>query len=540
MRGRIRSAPALLSKFTLAQGARRGRTRMGHSGRTDEPAGSGGAVLTRRDLLELAGLAFATTAIPPVAAFAEAVGSQDEAALGVSPVMDKLSRYMSEACERALPDDVLEKAKHHIVDTLAAMISGSEIRPGHAAIEFVRAYGGKEVATVVASNIVCGPIEAALANGVLAHADETDDSHGPSRSHPGVSVVPAALAAGEQFGISGKHFLRAVTLGYDVGTRVTMSMGGPGYQVATHRSTHGTVAAFGAGAAAGCAAGLGAQQMRLLLDYSAQQTSGMGAWSRDTEHMEKAFLFGGKPAAGGVTAAMLIRSGWTGVDDIFSGPDNFFQALAPRENGVVKADPTQLVEKLGERYEITRTNIKKWTVGSPIQAPLDALAGFFNRRSFTADDVQKVVVRIASDEANTVSNRDMPDICMQHMIALMLLDKTATFRSAHDKAHMKDPDVLRQRAKVQVVADPRIDARRPRREAIVEVTLADGTQMSEWVRDVRGTAENPMPREEVVRKARDLIAPVLGGATCATLIDKLLALENVKDIRELRPVLQRS
>ena len=268
---------------------------MGHSGRTEEPEGSDGAVLTRRDLLELAGLAFATTAIPPVAAFAEAVGSQDEAALGVSPVMDKLSRYMSEACERGLPDEVVEKAKHHIVDTLAAMISGSEIRPGHAAIEFVRAYGGKEVATVVASNIVCGPIEAALANGVLAHADETDDSHGPSRSHPGVSVVPAALAVGEQFGISGKHFLRAATLGYDVGTRVMMCMGGPGYQAATHRSTHGTVATFGAGAAAGCAAGLRAQQMRLLLDYSAQQTSGIGAWSRDAEHMEKAFLFGGKP-----------------------------------------------------------------------------------------------------------------------------------------------------------------------------------------------------------------------------------------------------
>src|SRR5207249_11267938 len=75
---------------------------------------------------------------------------------------------------------------------------------------------------------------------------------------------------------------------YDIGTRVTMSMGGPGYQVATHRSTHGTVAAFAAGAAAGCAAGLEAQQMRLLLDYSAQQTSGIGAWSRDAEHMEKA------------------------------------------------------------------------------------------------------------------------------------------------------------------------------------------------------------------------------------------------------------
>src|SRR5207253_875235 len=112
----------------------------------------------------------------------------------------------------------------------------------------------------------------------------------------------------------------------------------------------------------------------------------------------------------------------------------------------------------------------------------------FRKRSFTADEVQKVVVHIASDEANTVSNREMPDICLQHMIAVMLLDKTVTFASAHDKARMQDPTVLRQRAKVDVVADPRIDARRPRREAIVEFTLADGTQLTEWVRDVRGTA----------------------------------------------------
>src|SRR5467141_3993319 len=512
---------------------------MEQGGHKDEPAGNGGPVLTRRNMLGLAGLTFATTIIPPEFLATKAAASEDEAAQGVSPVMDKLSRYMSEASERALPDEVVEKAKHHILDTLAAMISGSEIRPGRAAIEFVRAYGGKEIATVVASNIVCGPIEAALANGVLAHADETDDSHGPSRSHPGVSVVPAALAAGEQFGISGTHFLRAVTLGYDVGTRVTMSMGGPAYQAATHRSTHGTVAVFAAGAAAGCAASLNPQQMRLLLDYSAQQTSGIGAWSRDAEHMEKAFLFGGKPAAGGVTAGMLVRSGWTGVDDIFSGSDNFFEALAPRENGVVKADPTQLIEKLGERYEITRTNIKKWTVGSPIQAPLDALEGFFKKRAFTADDVRKVVVRIASDEADTVSNRDMPDICMEHMVAVMLVDRTATFRSAHDKARMKDPAVLLQRAKVEVLADSRIDARRPRREAIVELTLSDGTQLSEWVRDVRGTAENPMTREEVVAKARDLISPVLGATASAALIEKVLAIENVKDVRELRPALRR-
>jgi 2-methylcitrate dehydratase PrpD len=508
----------------------------------DDRSAGANTALTRRALLELAGLALASAAVPSGAAVAKRRVAQDEAApsQGISPVMEKLSTYMAEAAARALPDEVVEKAKHHILDTFAAMISGSGLPPGRAALQFAGAYGGRHVATVVASRIVCGPIEAAFANGVLAHSDETDDSHGPSRSHPGVSVVPAAFAAGEQFGISGTQFLRAVVLGYDVGPRVTMSMGGPAYQAATHRSTHGTVAVFGAGTAAGCAAGINKQQMRFLLDYTAQQTSGIGAWARDAEHMEKAFLFGGKPAAGGVSTATLIRSGWTGVDDIFSGPDNFFDAYAPRKNDVMQADPAQLVDKLGERYEITRTNIKKWTVGSPIQAPLDALKGFFQKRPFTAEDVLKVVVRVASDEANTVNNREMPDICMQHMVAIMLLDKTVTFTSAHDKARMRDPAVLRQRAKVELLADPRIDARRPRREAIVELTLADGTQLSEWVRDVRGTAENPMTREEIVAKARDLIEPVLGASTCSALIGKLLSLETLRDVRELRPALQRS
>jgi 2-methylcitrate dehydratase PrpD len=497
-------------------------------------------MVTRRRFFKLSGLSAALVSLPP--GFAEAAGflSRDETPQSISPVMQQLSTYMGAASSRALPDEVVEKAKQHILDTFAAMISGSGLPPGRAALDFARSYGGKEIATVVASNIVCGPIEAAFANGVLAHSDETDDSHGPSRSHPGVSAVPAAFAAGEQFAISGEHFLRAVTLGYDVGTRITMSMGGPAYQALTHRSTHGTAASFGAGAAAGCAASLSAQKMRLLLDYTAQQTSGIGAWSRDAEHMEKSFLFAGKPAAGAVLAASLIHSGWTGVDDIFSGSDNFFEALAPRENGAIKADPAVLIDKLGERYEIARTNIKKWTVGSPIQAPLDALVGFFKQRSFSADDVRKVVVRVATDEANTVSNRDIPDICMEHMVAVMLLDKTVTFRSVHDQARMKDPAVLRQRAKVEVVADPRIDARRPRREAIVELTLNDGTQLTQWVRDVRGTAENPMTRDEVADNARDLIAPVLGPATCSILIDKLLALETLRDIRELRPALQRS
>jgi 2-methylcitrate dehydratase PrpD len=483
--------------------------------------------LNRKEFLHLVArgaVTFGATALPWARLRAESPG----------PVMTALSNYMASAGERTLPSEVVEKTKHHILDTLAAMISGSDLPPGRAAIAFARAYGGDTTATVVGSRVLCGPMEAALANGVLAHSDETDDSHSLSQSHPGSAVVPAALAAAEKFGSDGMGFVRAVALGYDIGPRVTMALGGVKFRTESHRSTHSIAGTFGASAAAGCVARLDAQQMRWLLDYAAQQASGFAAWQRDTDHIEKGFVFAGMPARNGVTAALLVRLGWNGVDDVFSGEDNFFEATAPQGN------PAVLVERLGEPHEVTRTDIKKWTVGSPIQAPLDALDNLLRRRPFNADQVQRIVVRLASSAGAVVNNREIPDICLQHMVAVMIVDKTASFAAAHDKARMHDPAILKHRAKVELGPAVELERRMPQRQAIVEVTLNDGTRLVERVEAVRGTAANPMDRSEVVSKCRDLTAPVLGAATAGRLIETVLTLETARDIRVLRPLLQRA
>jgi 2-methylcitrate dehydratase PrpD len=441
---------------------------------------------------------------------------------------------MAEAGDRALPDDVAEKAKQHILDTIAAMISGADLPPAKVALKFAHAYGGEKIATVVGSDVLCGPIEAALANGMLAHSDETDDSHSPSHSHPGCAAVAAALASGEKFHISGARFVRAVTLGYDIGTRVMMTLGGLQYQMESHHDAHSMTNTFGAGAAAACAAGLNAQQMRWVLDYAAQQDSGIAAWQRDTQHIEKSLVFGGFPARNGVTAALLIQLGATGVEDIFTGSDNFFAAFNP------KADPEGLVDKLGERYEITRTNIKKWSVGSPIQAPLDALQLIRKQHPFDLDQLQQVVVRIATSEAKTVDNRDMPDISMQHMMAVMLVDGTVSFKAAHDKARMQDPAILAARSKIELVRDEELEKLYPQLVAVVEVTLKNGTHFSQRVDAVRGTVRNPMTHEEVAEKARDLMTPFLGAEKSSRLIEAVFDLEKMPDIRNLSPLLQRS
>ena len=469
-------------------------------------------------------------------AAAAAVPMRGAFAAGATPgaLILRLGAYMAGAGSAALPAEAAEHTKHHILDTLAAMVSGTTLPPGKIALAMARAQEGDTTATIAGSKLLCGPIEAAMINGMLAHSDETDDSHAPSQSHPGCSIVPAAMAAGERFGASGERMLRAVALGYDVGTRVTMTLGALAYQMETHRSAHSIAGNFGSAAAAACMAGLNAQQMRWILDYASQQAAGIAAWQRDTDHIEKALVFAGWPARNGVTAALLIQIGGTGVEDILTGSDNFLLAFGP------KADPEGLVDKLGERFEVSRTNIKKWTVGSPIQTPLDGLEAMRRKRVFTAAQVQQVVVRLASSDANTVNNREMPDICLQHMVAVMLLDGTASFAAAHDKPRMQDAAVLRERAKVQLAFDAELEKLQPLRVGIVEVTLADGTKLTERVEAVRGTPQNPMTRDEVVAKARDLMAPVLGAAQTGRLIEKVLTLETVKSVRELRPLLQRS
>jgi len=188
----------------------------------------------------------------------------------------------------------------------------------------------------------------------------------------------------------------------------------------THRSTHALSGIFGSAAAAACAAGLNTQQMRWLLSWTAQQASGLASWQRDTEHVEKAFDFGGMPARSGITSALFVAAGATGVDDIFSGTDNFLDAFGPKNS------PEMLVEKLGERYEVTRTQIKKWTVGAPIQAPLDALDTLLKKYKFKPGDVREITVKVATDEAKIVDNREISDISLQHLMAVMLIDGTVT------------------------------------------------------------------------------------------------------------------
>ena len=216
---------------------------------------------------------------------------KNQPASQISPLMRRLSTYIAAALRRPLPPAVVEKTKHHILDTIAAMVSGSRLTPGKKAIAYAKTLGGAKEACVIGSKIITTAVNAALTNGMLAHADETDDSHAPSLTHPGCGIVPAALAMAERERRNGTELLCAVALGYDVGCRLTQSLDAYQFRNDGH-STHSFGPMFGAAAAAGALAGLREQQVRHLLSFTAQQASGVSCWMRDGEHIEKAFDFG--------------------------------------------------------------------------------------------------------------------------------------------------------------------------------------------------------------------------------------------------------
>ncbi len=338
---------------------------------------------------------------------------------------------------------------------------------------------------------------------MLAHADETDDSHAPSRTHPGCAVVPAALAVAESMQASGAQLIRAVVLGYDVAARVNYALDADAF-AATSRSTHSVGGTFGAGAAAGALLGLDEQGARHLLSFCAQQASGVGSHVRDPGHVEKAFDFGGMPARNGVTAATMVAAGMTGVDDVFSGERNFFEAYAPRPN------PEFLSDELGSRFEILATNIKKWPVGSPAQSALDALTGLMLDEKIKPNDVEAIEVMLPSRSARTVDNAPAPELNVQHLLALLLVDGKLSFDSIHDRDRMRDPQVCALRTQIRLVPSEELAHAMPRRQAIVSIRTRDGRSLSKRTVAVRGTADNPMSQMEVEAKALDLIGGALG------------------------------
>jgi len=480
--------------------------------------------ITRRRMLESgAGLVAAAALPPPSNAAAQAAR---ETNAGTPDLTGRVARYMAAARQQPLPPEVLRETRHRVLDTVAAIVSGSRLKPGEMAIRFVQSQGGTPEASVLTTRVRTSAINAALVNAMFAHADETDDFEPVTKAHPGCAAVPAALAVGERENRSGEDLLRAVALGYDLGCRWLMALG-PNHVRATHRSAEGVSATMGAAAAAASMAQLDERGMRYALSYAAQQVSGIWSWERDVEHVEKAFDFAGMGARNGVTAALMAQAGFSGVPDVLEGEHNAIEAHSAQPH------PEEMAADLGRRFYVTETAIKTFSVGYPIQSALDALLTLRRDHGLTPANVDRVIARLPQDGAGIVNDSAMPDVNLQYLVAVALIDGAVSFDASHSFDRMKDPQVLAVKQRVQLVGDRALMDPAAPRSANVEVRLRDGRTVSHFTRFAPGTKESPLSTEGVAAKARSLIAPVLGDERAEAVIRRINTLETLSSVRDL-------
>src|SRR4030095_271432 len=238
---------------------------------------------------------------------------------------------------------------------------------------------------------------------------------------------------------------------------------------------------------------------------------------------------GGMPARNGVTPVNLAQAGASGAADPFHGERNFLRAYSPDPR------PEELVRGLGENFEIAQTSIKKYCVGSPIQAPLEALFEMVTEHKLCADDVERLVVRLPEHRAATVNNREMPDVNLQHILALALVHGEVSFAMAHADKTAGGESIAALRSRIELVADPELLESVSPRQVRLEVFTRDGKRLAKHLFIYRGTPENPVSTQDVEDKARELVSSVIGNRRAEELIQCIRDLDQVGDMRELRP-----
>ncbi|TDE07445.1 MmgE/PrpD family protein [Jiangella asiatica] len=447
-----------------------------------------------------------------------------------------VARHIAAAAERELPAPTVAAAKRAVLDAFVAMISGSRLEAGRLARRYVASYGSRGEASLVGDGGLVRPELAALANAMSAHADETDDVHDLARMHPGASIVPAALALAETEARSGRDLLRAVVLGYDVGCAVSVAAWGSLEAMQkSYRSPHSLAQPFGAAAAAASLAGLSHDQVVHVLAYAADQASGFTSFYRDERHLEKAFSSAGMQAHSGVRAVELVRHGFTAVDDVLDGTPSVFDVFGAGGSAAA------MVDALAGQHYVELTDLKRYPVGMPIQAAAEATEYLLAERPFGPADVVALTCRLPPHGARIVDGRHMPDIHLQYVLAVIVADGGLTFESAHDYARRRGADISALMERIELLPDPGldgvIDGHLSSRRAVVEVRLRDGTRLERRVTAARGSRLRPLDWDEVCAKARRVLGGGIGPDAVDALCAAVAGLEQVADVRQLRPVL---
>ena len=421
-----------------------------------------------------------------------------------------------------LPTWTLHEAKRTLVNMLAVALSASANSGGRILLDWAEREGAAPRASVIGSPLRTSPSNAAMVNGFLAHLQDYDDTHFPTVLHPTAPVWPAALAAAEERGASGKDALAAFALGAEAACRVAMSVHPWHYEMGWHIT--GTAGVFGAAAAAARILRLGADEANMAVGIAGTFASGV----REVFGSHAKAMHPAKAAANGLQAAFLAECGFTGADDVIGGRRGFWEVLSPNGHS-----EEALLGEFGERWELANNGLKPYAngvVSHPIQ---DAVIALRNEHRIAPEDVESIDAEV-SPLVLELMNRPEPrrglegKFSFQHCAAAALVDGAGHDAQFSDE-RVADPVIAALRAKARAVVDPNLRED----EVRLSITLRDGTTLSRYVEHATGSPENPMTDAALEAKYRSLASEVLPEAQAEALLAAVWDLDAAPSVGEV-------
>src|SRR5215210_6734460 len=296
----------------------------------------------------------------------------------------ELASFLSGLRFEDLPDEVVERTKELFLDWAASALAGKNARPVRILERFTETMGSAEgPSEILVSRRRTSPLFAALVNGAASHVVEQDDLHNASVFHPATVVFPAALAAAQQTGASGRDLISASVVGYETGERVGSYLGRSHYKVFHTTGTAGTLAAA---AAVSYLSGADEKVMLNALGSAGTQAAGLWEFLRDAADSKQ--LHTAKAAADGLLAAYVACDGLTGATSILEGQQGMAAGMSS------DADPARLVQGLGERWAVLDTSFKFHASCRHTHPAADALLKAMQENRLTADEIARVRARV--------------------------------------------------------------------------------------------------------------------------------------------------
>lgn len=432
-----------------------------------------------------------------------------------------------------LPEEAVRLLRLCLLDHVGCAIGALDTEPGRAVLEAARlSSGGEGPCTLIGRGGGADAAAAALANGTLSHVLIFDDLHRKAKLHPGVAVIPAALAASELTGAEGRDFLASVAVGYEVASRVGMAVGMAEHRLKGWRAT-GTCGSFGAAAAASRAFRLGKDQHHHALAAAAAQASGSFAFTEGSG-MEL-YMAAGTAARNGVVSAALARAGFHGSSNPIEAADGGFFAMTT--DG---ARPDLLTEQLGSEFRLLETSIKIYPTCHSSQTGIDAALHLRNAHGLRTEDVEGLSVRagkITRIQCGWPFEPAPPARMIFHLGYAMAvaLKRGKVLPSDFEGEALRDPELVRLARATVVEEDEELTAvYHEKKPCDVIFRLRDGRRLHARVEYCKGDPENRPSEEDVLAKFFGLTEGALGRPRAERLADFLLSVDRRPGLVPLR------